>query len=152
MLHSRYTIVTLPAWIALFAYGWTRISKLKWKYGILLILVLSSIINITLFKRHYTRLAKEQYREVSKIVILKNVFNLPIYSSLSWHFGFYFRNNPVKVKDIRNVDFSVEQKFWLLQAHFTEEEMEVEVKLLEDFRVTERHNFFGANAILMARK
>jgi uncharacterized membrane protein len=152
MLHSRYTIVTLPAWITLFAFGWTRISKLKWKYSIPLILVLSFMVNMTYFKRHYTNLIKEQYREVSQIVISKNVFNVPIYSSLSWHFSFYFRNNPIKVKDIGQVDFSHEQKFWLLQAHYSEEEMEAEVKSLKDFKVTERHNLFGANAILMARK
>jgi hypothetical protein len=56
------------------------------------------------------------------------------------------------VKDIGQVDFSHEQKFWLLQAHYSEEEMEAEVKSLKDFKVTERHNLFGANAILMARK
>lgn len=152
MLHNRYTIVTLPAWIILFAFGWEKIRMLKWKYALIPILIVSSILNLFFFRQHYYILKKEQYREASEIVLAKNKSAYPVYSSLSWHFSFYFRNSTTEVRDFQSADFTSIDKFWLLQAHITEEEMEAEVLRLKDsFRVAERNLFFGSNAILMER-
>jgi mannosyltransferase len=152
MLHERYTIVALPAWIILFSHGWSRISNLKWKYAALVVLILSGIINTMVVRSYYTRLEKDQFREVSQIVLLKNEPHYPIYSKLAWHFSYYFRNYPVIPKNIGQADLSEVQKFWLLQSHATEEEREAEINSVEGFEVIERHSLFGANAILMERK
>ena len=153
MLVNRYTIVTLPAWIIVFAIGWEQIKNLKWKYALSIILVLSAIINLVFFRQHYTRLKKDQFRESSEIVLLRNTSHHPIYSNLYWHFGFYFRNNAEKVEDLGTADLSAVEAFWLLQAHFSENEMKAEItRLSENFEVIERHYFFGSKALLMRRK
>lgn len=154
MLSNRYTIVTLPAWIILFTIGWDRIDNLKWKYGLSVVLIFSAIINITLFRHYYTTIRKDQYREVSQLVLTKNEHHYPIYSSLPWHFSFYFRNSKEQILDISSAIHSGKDKIWLLQAHFTEEEWEAEVKKLEQsFKVVEKNTLIGANAILLeARK
>lgn len=85
MLSNRYTIVTLPAWIILFAMGWDRILNLKWKYALPVILLLSAIINIAFFRQYYTTIRKDQYREACQLVLAKNEHNYPVYSSLAWH-------------------------------------------------------------------
>ena len=153
MLANRYTIVTLPAWIIAFAVGWEKIKSMKWKYALSMILVISALVNIVFFRQHYTRLKKDQYREASEIVLANNKSNYPVYSTLSWHYSFYFRNSDDKVRDFYTADFSSTDQFWLLQAHSSEDEMEADIKRLnENFNIIERHSFFGTNAILFGAK
>src|SRR5258706_1035692 len=153
MLHDRYTIVTLPAWILMFSIGWEKIKGHNWKYTLSLMVILSSMINLAFFKQHYTRPYKDQFREAAEIVKSNNSFHRPIYSALSWNFNFYFRNTPDKVIDLATSDLSHVETFWLLQAHFPSGEMDEEIrKLNETFNVVERHAQYGANAILLKRK
>jgi mannosyltransferase len=153
MLNNRYTIVTLPAWLIVFAIGWDQIRNMRWKYSLPLILLLSFLVNMTFFKKHYTRIQKSQFREASEIVLSRNKSHYPIYSSLPWHYNFYFRKSEDKVMDLNKVAVSHVEKFWLLQAHFSENQMEDEVtNLRENFSVIEKHPLYEANAILMGRK
>jgi mannosyltransferase len=153
MLHDRYTIVTLPAWILMFAIGWHTITSYKWKYTLSLTLVLSAMINLAFVKQHYTRLQKDQFREAAEIAKSTNQFHYPIYSGLSWYFNFYFRNTPEKVIDLNVADLSHVEYFWLLQAHHSPEEMDTEIsKLRETFDVVEIHSQYEANAVLLKRK
>lgn len=153
MLVNRYTIVTLPAWIIVFAVGWEKIKNLKWKYALPLILLLSAMVNLVFFRQHFTRLKKDQFREASEIVLNRNTSHYPIYSNLFWHFGFYFRNNPEKVKDLKTVDLSTVRDFWILQAHASDDEMNAQiVEFDKHYNVFERHSFYGANAVHMRRK
>jgi len=153
MLADRYTIVTLPAWIIVFSLGWNKINNLKLKYILALVVVLSAIINLFFFKQHYTRLKKDQWREASNYVISRNTLHYPLYSTVSWHFNYYFRNQPEKVSDLYSSDLSKVDKFWFLVAHFDEVEMEAQIeKLKERFVIIERQSFFGANAVLLEQK
>jgi len=53
-------------------------------------------------------------------------------------FQFYFRSSTDKVLDISGVDQSSVEGFWLLQAHYSTEDMEAEVNALkEKFEVAE---------------
>ncbi len=153
MLVNRYTIVTLPAWIIVFAVGWEKIGNLKWKYVLPVILVLSAVINLIFVRQYYTRLTKDQYREASEIVMLRNTSHYPIYSNLSWHFGYYFRNNIEKVEDLNTLNLSLVKVFWILQAHASDDEMDgVASKLKEDYEMVEKHTLYGARALLFVRK
>lgn len=153
VLSNRYTIVTLPALIVLFAIGWSEIKNSKWRYSLSILLVLSAIINLIYFRQHYTRLQKDQFREASEAVLTQGNVKDPVYSNFSWHFSYYFRNSAISVKDIQLADFSTIDKFWLLQAHFSEEEMEDEIeKLLRNYKIVKKNSFFGANATLLQRK
>lgn len=152
LLQPRYTMVTLPAWFILFAIGWNEIRN-RWKYILPILIVLSFIVNMMFFKQHYTRIEKDQFREVSEYVISNNVHHYPICSSLPWHLNFYFRNQPEKVEDIHHTDLASIDMFWLLQAHINEQQQAWEDAVLDGkFVVVERHTFFGANALLMKRK
>ena len=153
LLHDRYTIVTLPAWFLMVAIGWDKVKDYKWKYGLSLMLVLSAMINLAFFKQHYTRLQKDQFREAAETVKAANPLHYPIYSGFPWHFNFYFRNIPDKVRDINDSDLSHVTNFWLLQGHYTSDQMNAEImKLSENFEIVEKHSQFGANAVLLKRK
>lgn len=153
MLHARYTIVTLPAWFILFAIGWNKIKYLNWRSYIPLLLVFTFLVNMLFFKKHYTRIHKSQFREVSELVVKKNNLNEPVYSSLPWHFNFYFRNSNYKAQDLQELSSSYDKRFWLLQAHYPDNEMIFEVNNLKtDFEIIEQYSFYQANAFLMQRK
>ena len=153
MVVDRYTIVTLPAWILLFAIGWKYITALRVKYAVVLLLTISAIGNLFFFRNYYTRVKKDQWREASEIVINKNKSHFPIYSTVAWHFTFYFRNQPEKINDLYSSDLSGTEKFWFLVAHLNEEEQDTQIRGLEEgFKMTERYTFFGANAVLFERK
>lgn len=153
MLADRYTIVTLPAWIILFALGWNAIHRLNIKYLIVPLLVLSAIINLLFFRQYYTRIRNDQWREASNLVLSRNKLHHPIYSTSAWHFSYYFRDNPVQVRDLNSSDLSKVDKFWFLIAHASDEEIESQILKLQEMHViVERHVFFGANAVLLTRK
>jgi hypothetical protein len=153
MLVNKYTIITLPAWFLLFSISWDKIKNEKWKLALIIMLPLSAMINLTFFKQHYTRLEKDQFREVSEIVITKNQFHYPVRSELAWHFNFYFRNCEDKVSYLDMKNLPQEQKFWLLQANLFPEQVDAELKYLDDnFIIADRYYLHGANAFLMVRK
>lgn len=153
MLADRYTIITLPAWIVLFALGWNTIQRLDMKYLILPLLILSAIINLIFFRQYYTRIRNDQWREASDLVLSRNHSHYPIYSTLAWHFNYYFRDNPERVSDLNSSDLGKVNNFWFLIAHASDEEVESQIlKLQEMHVVVERHVFFGANAVLLEKK
>ena len=153
MVVDRYTIVTLPAWIALIAIGWNRIHNYKVKYALPIVITLSAIINLFFVRQYYTRIKKDQWREASSIVLAKNQSHLPVYSTLAWHFSFYFRDQPEKILDLYSSDLAQVDELWFLTAHFTEDQMDAQIISLQgSFAIVERHTFFGANAVLLKRK
>jgi len=153
MLSNRYTRVSLPGWIILFVIGWGKIKSYKWRYSLALILVASALINIFFLRHYYSRIKKDQFREASEIVLPKNKSHYPVLSSLPWHFNFYFRHEKEQINDLNSIDVSKMPLFWVLQAHFNEDEMASEIAKLSDrFDVMERHSFFGSSAILMKAK
>lgn len=153
LLQPRYTIVTLPAWMLLFAMGWGRIENLKWKLALPFVLIVAFAGNMIFFKKHYTRLDKDQFRESSEVVKANNQSHYPIYSALPWHFNYYFRNQPEKVARLNKPDLASLEYFWLLQGHYNPDQMETEIlELKENFKIVEKKTFLGSNAVLFKRK
>ena len=153
MLANRYTIVALPAWFLIFSVGWDKIGSAKWKYALAIMLPLSAMINLAFFKKHYTRLEKDQFREASAIVISKNQSHYPVYSQLPWHFNFYFRNSVDKVNQLDANNLPKMQRFWLLQGNLWPEQAEAELKSLDGkFKIVDQYAFHDANAFLLERK
>lgn len=153
VLHERYTMITLPVWIIIFAIGWSTLKKVKLKIVFIVIFSASSIINLFFVRKHYTKLQKDQYREVSEFVILKNSTNYPMYSELYWCFNFYLRHQTQKVYPLSDASMLSFDNIWLLQAHFTDEEKASEVEILKDnYNVIERYPFHNANLILLSKK
>ncbi len=151
ILDIRYTMVSLPAWIAIIAIGWSKIENPKWKTVLIVIVSLASFINLFFIKEHYSKIQKQQLREVSQLIKTKNKSRYPMYSSFSWEYNFYFRDDQEKVikfDSLQNNQKSL-TKFWLLQVGSPEGEV---LKLKDQFTVVEQYSFFNANALLMEKR
>lgn len=149
LLYIRYTIVTLPALFALLAIGWEAIEDRKIKIVLSAAILVSSILNLTWHLNYYNRIEKAQYREVSELVKKENVKNLPIYSSFSWHWNFYFKNTSNKVQQLSPENLP--DHFWLVQSH-SEQEMRKEISiLLNRFSIVTSYKMHQANAFLLTK-
>jgi uncharacterized membrane protein len=154
MLYIRYTIVSLPAWLIILSLGWDEIKSLKLRKAIAIIVGLSMVINLIFMRKHYTRIDKQQFREVSDLVKQRNVDSTPVLSVFALPYSYYFRNSHLKVNDLNTSDVSQLNKFWLLQAEFfsPEEKTEVLDRFEGEFDVKERHPFHKTEALLLERK
>jgi uncharacterized membrane protein len=153
MLHIRYTIVTLPAWILIFALGWDEIVSRRWKYAILATAALSSVINIFFIRDHYHKIQKQQFREASYAV--QNASEeAPVFSNYAWHYNFYFRERPEKVQPLMDLKVSEISRFWLLQAEFftAQENANELAPYLDEFNVVRTHSFHRTNAVYLERR
>jgi hypothetical protein len=154
MLHIRYTIVALPAWIIVFALGWESIQKQRLKFVLVLLIPLAAILNLIIFRKHYTKVTKQQFRETSQVIKEKNSVHYPVYSSCAWHFNFYFRGDSQKVLELSQADLSAIEGFWLLQVQFfnpAEMNQGLE-RFLHDFEVSETYSFKSTNAVFLKRR
>lgn len=150
LLYIRYTIVTLPAWFILLAVGWDQIKRDKVKLAAVIIILVSSLLNLTLRLNYYYRVEKAQYREVTQLVKEKNEEGLPVFSAFSWHFNFYFKDWRYRVVQLPTQ--GLPEKFWLLQSH-SEDEMAKELKNLnQEFAVKQTFAMHQTNAYLLVRK
>ena len=153
ILHSRYTIIVLPAWLLVFALGWERITNMRTKTVLAAMLFVSFLINLQFFKKYYTQISKDQFRECAQFVQKVNKEHYPMYAHppLAWHFNYYFRDQPYKV--ITLTERKVSGKCWLLQGHFSEEYKDVILNMMsQEYVFLEKHKFVGADAILMQAK
>jgi mannosyltransferase len=154
MLHVRYTIVILPAWFAVMAVGLSSFARKKIIMPILAILAISSLANLFFFRKHYFKIAKTQFRESSALILSKKPGAYPVYSSVAWHYSFYFRNSDINVRSVYDEGYKNDKIFWLLEGHiFSKDEYESLLKKIAvDFEMVERHQFFDSEAILFQVK
>ncbi len=153
MLHVRYTIVSLPVWFLIFSSGWGHIKNLKLKYAIVVVVSLSMFLNLIFIRKHYVKIDKQQFREVSSLVKTRNEGRLPIYSAFPWHFNFYFRDYPVKPRELKLTNLVQVDNFWLLHAEFfsANEKADIINSLERNFEIIERYPFHKTEALLMKR-
>jgi uncharacterized membrane protein len=153
IMSTRYTIVTLPAGLIIFAIAIDAIKNVKWRNTAIVGIILSSFINLFFIRHYYTEPNKSQFREASYLVQTKNGQNYPVLSSITWYFDFYFKDREQKVSDVNSANLDQIDKFWLLQAHFPQKERAAEVEKFSDrFMVAERYEFYEADALLMVKK
>jgi uncharacterized membrane protein len=153
VLHIRYTMIALPAWILMFSIGWNAIEKDSWKKSFVWLIPLSVCVTLIFFKQHYTRLEKQQFREVSQLVIEKNTPHLPMLSLRDWHFNHYFRDQPDKVQNLAAADLSGIDEFWFLHVVFFADQLEQDIKTYApDFEIAEHHQLHQAGLVKLVRK
>lgn len=152
MLYVRYTMVSLPVWILMISIGWDQIRNRKLKNWIIIAVTISMTLNLFVFRKHYFRIDKQQFREVSELIKEKNS-RYPVYSVYAWHFNFYFKDYPVKIEEFDPANLSGVNTFWLLQAEFftPAEKDEVIDTLQGQFEIVERHPFHKTEAVLLRR-
>jgi len=153
ILDMRFTIIFLPALLIAVAVGWSKLKKTKWKLVCAVCIVLSSLINLLFLTEHYTKVQKQQIREVSNFVKTNNKAQHAVFSSSSREFNFYFPDpgstvNPLDSLD-RIMDLSVIDKAWILRINPSEEELLI---LSGKFRMLEKHSFHETEALLIQKK
>lgn len=159
MLLERYTMISLPVIFMFIALGLYQVKNSKVRISLIGLLILSSSLNFVFFNEYYTSYHKGQFREAAKLVIQKNKNQTKVYSTLAWHFNFYFDqfNADIDVIDPNSLDFansiSTEKKLWVLIGHgvpLTDEQN----KLIEkDFLLKNKHSYYGkAYAVEYIRK
>ena len=152
ILEDRYTMVSLPAWMIIFAVGVDTLKKIKWKYYLATAIFISSMVNLLFIRKYYTKIIKQQIREMAQIVQEKNTAHDMMISNFEWHCNYYFRNFPRKVNNLFG-DFSTVDKFWVLIIELTPQQKKEHLKLIDkNFEVAERHTFYKTEAMLMVKK
>ncbi|MBD0256165.1 MAG: glycosyltransferase family 39 protein [Cytophagales bacterium] len=96
MLYSRYTIVTLPAFLLMAAIGIELLAKAVQKWLLLGFIVAVTLINLYLEKDYYNKPTKEQWREMIAHVVGKNASAHPILTDRGWHMAYYFEQHNFK--------------------------------------------------------
>ncbi len=153
ILHIRYTIVSLPAWIIIFCVGWSTLNGKKWKLILMSALIVVSLVNLIFFRKHYTKIQKQQMREAALFVQQNKKGNTPVYSQFAEYYQYYFRNAE-KIGFADPNQLSHTDRFWLLQARFfSPEEFTQELKQYENsFDVIENRQFHNTAAVLLVRR
>ncbi|MFL9845201.1 glycosyltransferase family 39 protein [Flavobacterium rhizosphaerae] len=121
----RYFLSLLPVLILIISMGLHSIKNSITKIGILLIISIFTIINLTVIKKYYSLPHKSQYREVSQFIIKNNTNNVPVYTSLKNMYGYYLNDETnILIKNtleghIREMmaDSTKIAPFWYADAH-----------------------------------
>jgi hypothetical protein len=130
MLFPRYTIVVLPAFLIIIAYGIELINFKPVKMFVLSAFIIISLITIIISRRYYSKVLKSQFREMTQFVVENNKENYPIIDELSWQHQYYFKvlkfkptileGSKLNVVDSilagKNPKYSVKE-FWIVGAH-----------------------------------
>lgn len=159
ILHDRYTIIALPALFVMVSLGFSLITRPQIKAAIVAAVFLSTTINFAFFNRYYTRITKNQFREVSQEVIERNNNCAKVYSDQAWHYGFYFSQYAASymLNETLGVDFEKalanERQVWVLRGHILKGVDEVQQKYLDEhFRLRDHVTRHAASAYLYERK
>lgn len=149
MLVERYTIISLPVIFMFLALGLRYISNTKVLVSILFLLIVSTVLNFTLFNKHYFSYHKGQFREAALQVIRLNESQTKVFSTLAWHYNFYFDqfNANVDVIDPNSVDFAAniatENKLWVLIGHGVPLSPEQNSLITKDFQLKAKYSYYG---------
>lgn len=152
ILHIRYTIVTLPAWFLLAAWGLTILKQQRLKIILACVFAFSSIANLLFIRKHYSKITKQQFREAAAVVKQKNTSGLPVMTTFPWHYSYYFNHTEIVPEQVGILPDTV-NSFWLLPVQtFSAQEIENEISKFPGFEIKQRHSFNATEAILMVKK
>lgn len=125
MIVNRYFINILPAVLLLIAIGIYFIKNRTVQHTFLALIVVFSLTDIFVVKKYYSSYHNAQFREAAAFVTANHVEGEMIYTSLSWHFSYFF-NKEKNMKTVdktldalvseMNQDPSKKKSFWYLDA------------------------------------
>ena len=167
MLHPRYTIVVLPAFLIAIAYGIELINFKPLKMFILCTFLVLSLTSLLISRRYYSQVSKTQFREMTQFVVENNNENYPIIDELvSWQHQYYFKALKFKPTILEGSKLNVidsilagrNQKyivkgFWIVGAHGEQPLTKEQKKVLDtSFVMTMEKKFLDAWAELYISK
>lgn len=155
MLHSRYTIVTLPAIILLLSLGITSIPSVIARNTLVCLFVLASFTDLFLVKKYYTSISKTQFRELTEYFVSHNTNKAPLIAyKTNWHNQYYMKKYGVSVPLLNGDDMAVwddllssknKNGFWVSNAHNPGELPDEILKKLEaGYLLSTQVDFFDA--------
>lgn len=153
MITSRYLILVLPAILLLLAVSITKIENKIIKNGVLAFFIVASLTDLFVVKKHYTKVNKTQFREISEKIIEKNPSKSKIVSYWYWHFGYFLNNKGMKgdvigksLQDYVNELMTKPDKkpFWYVDAHQRPYTLTLEAEkfLADNYVVVENLEYF----------
>lgn len=152
MLVNRYFINVLPAILIVLAIGIYLIKNKIIRNVIISIIFIFSITDIFIVKSYYTNTTKTQFREASSFVLENNKLKEPIFTTLSWYFQYFIKDQEIINKPIDDLineikkDTSKLAPFWYVNAHGNKFEISKEnEQFLSDNYVINK-NFEGYDA------
>jgi hypothetical protein len=167
LLYPRYTIVVVPAYILILAYGISIFKLPLLKYSVLAGIVGISLINLIVVKRYYTDVHKTQFREMTEFVAGRNMEGYPVLNEVTqWQQAYYMRKLKVKGEQWTGkkealID-SVKQRsspkydvagFWVVGAHGDKKPDSLAMQSIsERYAIAVQKDFFDAWAIKFIRK
>jgi uncharacterized membrane protein len=159
ILHERYTIIALPALFILVSLGISLIPKRQIRTAVLAAIFISTILNLLFFNRYYTRITKNQFREITQEVLKRNTNHAKVYSDQAWHYGFYFNQYkaPYQLNETLGVNFNqalaTERQVWVLRGHILKGVDETQQQYLDQhYDLIDQVVGHGAAAFLYQRK
>jgi hypothetical protein len=156
----RYTIVTLPVLFLIFSLGWHSIRDQRLKLGLLLVMCVTSSLNLFVIKKYYSTPKKTQFRELSREISGSLKGTEKIISDQAWFFNYYFN----KYSGSSLVDqLSTDQQFidtlkkaneiWILAAHDPLNLSEARTKFLEEnFDLVKHSAYINADGYFYRKK
>jgi len=158
MLHPRYTIVILPAFIILMSFGLGVINKTISNF-LLGIFILVSLTDIIVEKEFYKRVSKTQFREMAQFISSDFAEEFPVIVNsgvTSWHQHYYLNRFDYKGTLLdgtgeKNIDGllaglsgpNLSLGFWLIDAFNSPKKPSPELlkKIADSFIVVRSHDF-----------
>jgi len=99
MLHPRYLIIALPAYLVALSYGAVLINNRVLRALIVSMLIILSSLDLIFVRKYYTKVTKTQHREVAEFVVKNNGKNFPIIiEKAAWQQQYYFKRLGVAPK------------------------------------------------------
>jgi mannosyltransferase len=155
MLHSRYTIVTLPAIILFLSLGITSIPSSIARNTLVCLFVLASFIDLLFVKDYYTRITKTQFREMTDYFVNHNPGKAPLIAyKTSWHNQYYMKLRGVSASLFNGdqpeewdavLSAGKQTGFWVSNAHNAGElDDEIRQKLEKGYFMSSQVDFFDA--------
>jgi hypothetical protein len=163
-LSSKYTIVTFALYIPLIAAAVTLFKEKLFKSFIIVTLILTSLFNLVGEKQFYTKITKQQWREVVRDVIANVPIESPcVYVALKCrHYLFYFTINKSDIvvqcpdqKIIRDILKQLPQnrpKVCILSAHGGKPGKNFMRLLNKHFELYKKIKYRGADAEYFRKK
>lgn len=160
---SRYFSSLLPAIIIIIAIGFAQIKNKIIRISLTGVFVIFSLLDLLVINKYYVLVEKTQFREISNYIINNNKENYPIYSSVSWFYPFYFKDNlnykiyDKKLESLVNEmmqDSTKRYDFWYTDAHNNTYSLDEnqEAFLNKNYTVENSVDYFDSWAKLYIRK
>lgn len=159
VMHVRYTLITLPALLMVFALGWRTISRQNIRLIVIGLIAVSSAINLLYVKDYYHTVTRMQFRELSHDLIKEKADSAKVYSDAAWYFNYYLKHYKAGFvaydtygRNFEN-ELANEQAIWILYSGALEGATPEQMKYIHTYyKPSKKIQYFQVEGVLYERK